>query len=73
MFGVSHADPILHYLLSSLYLLYDAHQLPGVLRHFLCEGADAVGHVQNRCTDLIGFTLKDSMLKRQHGTLNHIL
>lgn len=67
MFSVRHANAVLDYLLSAFYLLHDAHQLPGVLGHFVCEGADAVGHVQNGCTDLIRFSLKNSVLKRKTG------
>lgn len=67
MFSVCHANAVLYYLLSALYLLHDAHQLPRVLGHFVCEGADAVGHVQNGGTDLIRFSLKNSMLKRKLG------
>lgn len=57
MLSVCHASSILYYLLSTFYLLHDAHQLPRVLRHFVRKGADAVGHVQNGCTDLISFSL----------------
>lgn len=62
MFGVCHPNFVFDYLLSTFYLLHDAHQLPGVLGHLVCEGADAVGHVQNGRTDLISFCLKNSML-----------
>lgn len=67
MFSVRHANSILYYLLSTFYLLHDAHQLPRVLGHLVREGADAVGHVQNGCTDLISFSLKNSVLKRKLG------
>ena len=67
MFSVRHAYSVLYYLLSTLYLLHDAHQLPGVLGHFICEGADAVGHVQNGRPDLIRFSLKNSVLKKRNG------
>lgn len=63
MFCVCHANSVLYYLLATFYLLHDAHQLPRVLGHFVREGADAVGHVQNGCADLIGFCLKNSMLE----------
>lgn len=65
MFSVCHANSVLHYLLSTFDLLHDAHQLPRVLRHFVCEGADAVGHVQNGGADLIGFSLQNCVLKRK--------
>lgn len=67
MFSVCHANSVLYYLLSTFYLLHDAHKLPRVLGHFVCEGADAVGHVQNGCTDLIRFSLKNSMLEIKLG------
>ncbi len=65
MFSVRHANSVLHYLLSTLYLLHDADQLPRVLGYFVCKGADAVGHVQDGCTDLVSFSLKNSMLERK--------
>lgn len=65
MFSVCHANSVLYYLLSAFYLLHDAHQLPRVLGHFVREGADAVGHVQDGCTDLIRFRLKNSVLERK--------
>lgn len=68
MLGVRHAYAILHDLFSSFYLLHDAHQLPGVLGHFVCEAADAVGHVQDRSSDLIGLRLKESVLKEKNDT-----
>lgn len=61
---VGHADPVLHDLLPTLDLLHDAHQLARVLRHLLGECADAVRHVQDGCTDLIGFSLQHCMLGR---------
>lgn len=67
MFSVCHAYSILNYLLATFYLLHDAHQLPRVLGHLLCEGSDTVGHVQNGCTNLIGFSLKNSMLLGKIG------
>lgn len=63
MFGVRHAHAVLHDLLSAFNLLHDSHQLPGVLRHFVREGADAVGHVQDGRADLIGFRLQDGVLR----------
>lgn len=65
MFSVCHANAILHYLFAALYLLHDAHQLPGVLGYFVREGADAVGHVQDGRTDLVGLRLQKSVLKRK--------
>lgn len=65
MFSVCHANSILYYLLSAFYLLHNAHQLPRVLGHLICEGADAVGHVQNGCTDLICFSFKNCVLKEK--------
>lgn len=67
VFSVRHADSILHYLLSAFYLLHDAHQLPRVLGHLVCKSADAVGHVQNGCADLISFTLKNRVLEGKLG------
>lgn len=65
MFGVRHPNSVLHYLLSTFYLLHDAHQLPRVLGYFVCKGADAVGHVQDGCTDLVSFCLQNGVLERQ--------
>ena len=62
MFGVRHADPVLHDLLPSFDLLHDAHQLTGVVRHLLGEAADAVGHVQDGRPDLVGLRLQDGVL-----------
>lgn len=70
MFSVCHAYSILNYLLATFYLLHNAHQLPRVLGHLLCEGSDTVGHVQNGCTNLIGFSLKNSMLLGKIGQYN---
>lgn len=69
MFCVRHADTVLDDLLSTLYLLNDSHQLPGVFRHLVCEGPDAVCHVQNGGADLVCFRFKESMLemKPEHG------
>lgn len=67
MFSVCHANSVLYDLLSTFDLLHDAHQLPRVLGHFVCEAADAVGHVQDGCTDLVGFSLKNSVLERELG------
>lgn len=67
MFSVCHAYSILNYLLATFYLLHDAHQLPRVLGHLLCEGSDTVGHVENGCTNLIGFSLKNGMLLGKIG------
>ena len=63
VFRVRHADTVLDYLLSALYLLNDSHQLPGVFRHLVCEGADTVCHVQNGCADLVCFSFKKSVLE----------
>lgn len=63
MFRVRHADAVLDYLLSPLYLLNDSHQLAGVLRHLIREGADTVCHVQNGCADLVCFGFQESMLE----------
>ena len=62
MFSVGHPDAVLHHLLPSLDLLHDAHELAGVVGHLLCEGADAVGHVQDGRADLVGFRLQQAML-----------
>lgn len=62
VFSVRHAHSVLDDLLPALYLLHDSHQLPRVLGHFVCERADAVGHVQDGRTDLIGFRLQDGVL-----------
>lgn len=67
MFSVCHANSILYYLLPAFYLLHNAHQLPRILGHLVCEGTDAVGHVQNGCPDLISFSLKNSVLKGKLG------
>lgn len=69
VFCVRHANPVLHDLLSTLDLLNDSHQLPGVFRHLVCEGPDTVCHVQNGCADLVCFRFKKSMLgkKPEHG------
>lgn len=69
MFSVCHADSILHYLLSTLYLLHNSHQLPRILGYFVCESLDAVSHVQNGGTDLISFTFKKSMLEIEVGDI----
>lgn len=63
VFRVRHADAVLDYLLPALYLLNDSHQLPRVLRHLICEGADTVGHVQNGGADLVCFGFQESMLE----------
>lgn len=68
MFGVRHADSILHDLLPSFDLLHDANQLPRVLGHFIGEGADAVGHIQNGRSDLISFRLQDGVLRSVGGS-----
>lgn len=62
MLSVRHAYSILNDLLATFYLLHNAHQLPRVLGYLVCEGSDTVGHVQNGCTNLIGFSLENSML-----------
>jgi len=65
MLGVLHADAVLHDQLAALDLLHDAHQLPRVLGHFVREGADAVGHVQDGGADLIRFVLEDRVLRKK--------
>lgn len=65
MLRVRHADAVLHDLLSAFYLLHDAHQLPGVLGHFVREGADAVGHVQDGGADLVRLGLQNGVLKEK--------
>lgn len=68
MLGVRHAHSVLYDLLSTLDLLHDAHQLPGVLGYFVCEGADAVGHVQDGRSDLVGLRLQESVLQEKNET-----
>lgn len=63
VFSVRHAHAVLYDLLPALNLLHDSHQLPRVLGHFVCEGADAVGHVQDGRANLIGFGLQDGVLR----------
>lgn len=67
MFRVRHADAVLYYLLPALDLLHDAHQLPGILGHLVCERSDAVGHVQDGRTDLVGFRFQKRVLHRRHS------
>lgn len=62
---MSHAHSVLYNLFPSLNLLHDSHQLPGILRHFLSEGADAVRHVQNGRPDLVGFSFQNCMLGKK--------
>lgn len=57
MFSVGHAHAVFYDLLSSFNMLHDAHQLPGIVRDFLCERTDAVCHVQDGGSDLVGFGL----------------
>lgn len=62
VFSVRHAHSVLYDLLPTLYLLHDSQQFPRVLGHFVCEGADAVGHVQDGRADLIGLGFQNGVL-----------
>lgn len=68
VFRVRHAHAVLHDLLAALDLLHNPHQLPGVIRHFLRERADAMRHVQDGGPDLVGLRLQDGVLKKDKNT-----
>lgn len=72
MFCMSHSHSVLYDLFSSLNLLHDAHQLPGILGHFLSESADAVRHVQDGRPNLVGFSFQNCMLGKKGFVISSI-